>query len=56
MALPCRISVYTELASTKIGFIRPESILSALSDNKILENTAQEVEEKIEKMLEEAKT
>ncbi len=55
MALPCRISVYTEHASTKIGFIKPEGILSALSDNKILENTAKEVEAKVEKMLDEAK-
>ncbi len=55
MALPCRISVYTEHTSTKIGFIKPEKILSALSHNKILEETAKEVEVKIEKMLEEAK-
>ena len=55
MALPCRISVYTEKASTKIGFIKPEEILSALSDNKILKNTAKEVEGMVEKMLEEAK-
>lgn len=56
MALPCRISVYTEHTSTKIGFIKPEKILSALSHNKILEETAKEVEVKIEKMLEEAKS
>ena len=55
MALPCRISVYTEHTSTKIGFIRPEKILSALSHNKILEDTAKEVEEEIIQMLEEAK-
>ena len=34
MALPCRISVYTENAETKIGLIKPEQMLAALSDNE----------------------
>ena len=54
MALPCRISVYTEHTSTKIGFIKPEKILSSLSNNKILERTAMEVESKIINILAEA--
>ena len=55
MALPCRISVYTESTATKIGLIRPEKMLSALSQNQALEETANEVEEKTIKMIEEAK-
>ena len=55
MALPCRISVYTEGEKTKIGVIKPEKILSALSDDKILEETANEVEQKIIQMIDEAK-
>lgn len=55
MALPCRISVYTEGATTKIGLIKPEKMLSALSHNKSLEETAHEVEEKTIQMIEEAK-
>ncbi|QMU62792.1 MAG: DUF302 domain-containing protein [Gammaproteobacteria bacterium] len=55
MALPCRISVYTEGATTKIGLIKPEKMLSALSQNKSLEETANEVEKKTIKMIEEAK-
>jgi len=55
MALPCRISVYTEDSTTKIGLIKPEKMLSALSQNKSLEETAHEVEEKTIQMIEEAK-
>ncbi len=55
MALPCRISVYTENAVTKIGLIRPEKMLSALSQDKALAKTANEVEEKTIQMIEEAK-
>ena len=55
MALPCRISVYTEDEKTKIGVIKPEQILSSLSDDKVLEETAHEVEQKIIQMIEEAK-
>ena len=55
MALPCRISVYTENEKTKIGVIKPEQILSALSDDKVLEETAHEVEQKIIQMIEEAR-
>jgi uncharacterized protein (DUF302 family) len=31
MALPCRISVFTEQGKTKIGLIKPMQMLSALS-------------------------
>ena len=36
MALPCRISVFTEKGTTKIGLIKPAQMLSTLSDNATL--------------------
>jgi uncharacterized protein (DUF302 family) len=44
MALPCRISVYTEDNHTHIGMIRPEGMLLALSDDGLLNSIATEVE------------
>ena len=46
MALPCRISVFTEDEKIKIGLIRPEEMLSALSEDETLKETARQVEEK----------
>ena len=55
MALPCRISVFTENNKTKIGLIKPQEMLSALSDDAALEKIAREVEEKTILMIEQAK-
>lgn len=44
MALPCRVSVYSENGKTKIGMIRPTAMLRTLSDSPKLEAIAQEVE------------
>ncbi len=55
MALPCRISVFTEQGRTRIGFIRPKPMLAALSQDPALTRIAAEVEEKITQMVEEAK-
>lgn len=44
MALPCRISVYTELGQTRIGMIRPEPLLSHLSHEPELLEVAKQVE------------
>ena len=55
MALPCRISVFTEKGVTKIGLIKPAQMLSALSDNKELGEVAAEVEAATIKMVDEAK-
>ena len=55
MALPCRISVFTENDKTKIGLIKPEEMLSALSNDKSLIDTAKEVEEKTKQMVDQAK-
>ena len=46
MALPCRISVFTEKGKTKIGRIKPVQMLSALSQDAALLRVAKEVEEK----------
>ena len=40
MALPCRISVYTENGKTRIGLIKPAQMLSSLSDDKQLGEVA----------------
>jgi len=55
MALPCRISVFTEKNKTKIGLIRPVQMLSALSQDAALLQVAKEVEEKTIQMIDEAK-
>ncbi|VAW49199.1 Protein of unknown function DUF302, partial [hydrothermal vent metagenome] len=55
MALPCRISVYTENGQVKIGMIEPAAMLSALSDDARLATIAQEVEQMIMTMIHEAK-
>ncbi len=55
MALPCRISVYTENNETKIGLIKPVPMLASLSQDKTLQQTAKEVEDKVIKMVDEAK-
>ena len=55
MALPCRISVYTEKGSTRIGLITPVKMLSSLSQDPALTPVAQEVEDKTILMIDEAK-
>ena len=55
MALPCRISVYTEKNKTMIGLIKPMQMLSALSQDPALVKVAKEVEAETIKMVDEAK-
>jgi len=55
MALPCRISVFTEKGKTKIGLIKPKQMLSALSQDADLVQIAKEVEEQTVRMVDEAK-
>jgi uncharacterized protein (DUF302 family) len=55
MALPCRISVFTESGKTKIGLIKPEQMLATLSQDTTLLQVAKEVEEKTILMVDEAK-
>jgi uncharacterized protein (DUF302 family) len=55
MALPCRISVYTEKGSTRIGLIKPEKMLASLSDDPALREIAKEVETRTIQMIDNAK-
>jgi uncharacterized protein (DUF302 family) len=55
MALPCRISVFTDKGKTMIGLIKPERMLSWLSHDPTLVQVASEVEEKTIRMVDEAK-
>ena len=55
MALPCRISVYTEKGQTRIGLIRPMEMLSSLSRDPELLQVAQEVEAQTIQMVDDAR-
>ena len=54
MALPCRISVYTDLGAVKIGYIKPAAMLSGLSSNPALATIAEEVESSMITILQQA--
>ncbi len=45
MALPCRISVWSENGKTRIGMISPQQMLALLSDSPTLAAIAEEVEQ-----------
>ena len=55
MALPCRISVFTEQGNTQIGLIKPVQMLSALSQDTALIQIASEVERQLIQMVDETK-
>ena len=55
MALPCRVSVYSDGGKTKIGMIKPTVLLAFLSTSEALKTVAEEVEEKIIQMIEDAR-
>ena len=55
MALPCRISVFTQGGKTMIGLIKPVELLAALSQDATLLQVANEVEESTIRMVNEAK-
>ncbi len=55
MALPCRISVFTEKGATRIGMIKPARMLEGLSDDPGLLEIAREVEEKTMQMIDNAR-
>lgn len=55
MALPCRISVFTEKGKTMIGLIRPAQMLAGLSQDPAIVQVADEVESATIKMVDEAK-
>lgn len=51
MALPCRISVWSEGTGTRIGMIPPRAMLAPLSDSQALDKIAAEVEDKMKAMI-----
>ncbi|MBL7032928.1 MAG: DUF302 domain-containing protein [Candidatus Delongbacteria bacterium] len=55
MALPCRISVYTDKSQTRIGLIKPEQMLAMLSQDPELVKTAGEVEAETIKIIDDAR-
>jgi uncharacterized protein (DUF302 family) len=55
MALPCRLSVFTDGGKTRIGMIRPAQMLYSLSQEEELTTVAAEVETKTIQMIEDAK-
>ena len=55
MALPCRISVFTQKGKTIIGLIKPVEMLAALSNDPVLLQVAKEVEASTIRMVDEAK-
>lgn len=55
MALPCRISVYTQKGKTMIGLIKPVEMLAMLSSDPALLLVAKEVEASTIRMVDEAK-
>lgn len=55
MALPCRISVYTEGGNTKLGMIAPREMLATLSGDPKLSAIAAEVDAATRQMIDEAR-
>ncbi|WP_006787076.1 DUF302 domain-containing protein [Thiorhodospira sibirica] len=55
MALPCRISVYTENGQTRVGFIKPTDMLSSLSDHPALMDIATHVENAMMQMVDDVR-
>lgn len=55
MALPCRISVYTEQGRTRIGLILPAEMLAGLTQDEALRPVAAEVEAALLGMVEAAR-
>lgn len=55
LALPCRIAVYEEKGRTQIGTLRPTALLRMFPGGEDLTQVAQEVEDAIVRMMEEAK-
>ncbi len=55
MALPCRISIWEEKGQTKIGTISPKSMLAMLSDSEKLASIAEEVDEVMQCIINDAK-
>ncbi len=55
MALPCRISVYTENGEVKVGMVSPLKMLSVLSRNEMALKVARQVDATLRQVIDEAK-
>ena len=55
MALPCRISVYTENNDVKIGMVSPMKMINALSRDETALEVAREVDATLKQVIDEAK-
>ena len=55
MALPCRVSVYEQDGTTRIGMISPKAMLGMLSDAPALAGVADQVEQSLRAMIDEAR-
>lgn len=55
MALPCRVSVWTEGGATRIGMIEPEQMLAGLSGDPALSEVAREVATTLRQAIDEAR-
>jgi uncharacterized protein (DUF302 family) len=55
LALPWRISVFTENGVTRIGLIRPQPMLAALADSAGLSPLAREIDEKMMQIVDETR-
>jgi len=55
IALPCRVSVYSEDGRTKLAMAKPTDLLGQLSDSPKLVDIAEEVEQKTTAMIDEAR-
>jgi uncharacterized protein (DUF302 family) len=55
MALPCRISVFTESGQTRIGMILPSQMLAPLSKDPALATVAADVEQATIRMIDAAR-
>jgi uncharacterized protein (DUF302 family) len=54
MALPCRVSIYTDNGKNIIGMINPTVALASISEDEDLKKIALEVEELLKKAIEKA--
>lgn len=55
MMLPCRISIWEEDGTLRIGTLKPTALLSILNDSEQLKEIAIEVEEKLITIIDQAK-
>jgi uncharacterized protein (DUF302 family) len=55
MALPCRVSVWTEGGATRIGMIEPEQMLALLAHDPALSEVAREVGTSLRQAIDEVK-